>query len=664
MRLRRLLVANRGEIAVRVTRTCRRLGVRTVAVYSDADAHALHVAEADEAYRIGPPPAADSYLNVAALLDVARQTDADAVHPGYGFLSENPDFAQACLDAGLVWVGPSPEAMRAVGDKARAKRLAEEHGVPVLAGYHDADQTLVRLETEAERIGFPLLIKASAGGGGRGMRVVDGASAFSDALEAAQREARASFGDDRVLLERYVRRPRHVEVQVLGDQHGNLIHLGERECSIQRRHQKLIEETPSPAVSPAMREAMGDAALRLMRAAGYSNAGTVEFLLEPDGTFSFLEVNARLQVEHPVTEAVTGLDLVELQLLVAAGEPLPLRQADVQLNGHAIEVRVIAEDPLADFLPSAGRIEQLEVPSFVRTDSGVRDGAEVSPYYDSLLAKIVSHADDRRFALQKMAHALQEVRVVGVRNNVDLLLSVVEHPAFASGELHTGFLEEHGLLAALADVPAEALASAAVLDFLQPSREDDPWRGPGAWRLGRIGQPATWTRSGREHTVRVEQPAGRGEAEVRVGERTVAIRLLSSDEAAPRRVSIDGQSATVWDHESWRVVECGGRSYRFERTAPLSIDETARSHAGAGGAGRLSAPMPGRIAKVAVEVGQQVKANQPLVVLEAMKMEHVVEAPHPGVVSQVCVEVGEQVRGGTVLLELSDALEAPAPDTR
>ncbi len=447
-----VLVANRGEIAVRVVRTCRRLGIRTVAVYSDADARAPHVRTADAAVRLGPGPAAESYLRGDLVIEAALASGAQAVHPGYGFLAENAAFAEEVERAGLAWIGPPPAAMRALGDKARAKALAEANRVPVLAGYHGdmaADDDLVAASAS---VGYPLLVKASAGGGGRGMRVVREAAGLPDALAAARREAAAAFGDDRLLLERYVERPRHVEVQILGDTHGTLVHLGERECSIQRRHQKLIEESPSPAVTPALRAAMGDAALRLARAAGYRNAGTVEFLLDETGGFFFLEVNARLQVEHPVTEAVTGLDLVEQQLRVAAGEPLGFGQADVRLDGAAIEVRVVAEDAAAGFLPATGRVTAFDVPDGVRVDTGVEAGTEVSPFYDSLVAKLIVHATDRAEALDRLGEALDGVRLEGVATNLDLLAAVVSEPAFRAGDLHTGFLEEHGLVAGLSAV--------------------------------------------------------------------------------------------------------------------------------------------------------------------------------------------------------------------
>ena len=629
-------------------------------MYSDADAHALHVAQADAAVRIGPPPAAHSYLNQEAILRAAHDADAQAIHPGYGFLAENAEFARRVIDAGIVWIGPPPAAMRALGDKAQAKALAEQHEVPLLPGYHGEDQSPRTLQANAERIGYPVLIKASAGGGGRGMRVVDSAKEFLDALEAAKREALASFGSDRVLLERYLARPRHIEVQIMGDRHGNLIHLGERECSIQRRHQKLIEETPSPRVDAELRERMGEAALRLARAAGYSNAGTVEFLLdEHTREFAFLEVNARLQVEHPVTECVTGLDLVQMQLDAAAGEELALAQHEVRFNGHAIEARVIAEDPLAGFLPSSGTVSEFWTPNFVRVDTWMQNGAVVSPYYDSLLAKVIAHAATRKDAATMLAHALQDIRIVGVQHNVDLLLATVESSEFRRGELHTRFLDDHQLVDATAVVPMTVLAAVSAVDALRHPRETDPWRARSGWRIGRIGQPATWVRAGRAHSVTMTASLdGDGvvvEATGADGARAAHVRLLHDDGVALCRVSVDGEAMTVWDHDDWRVVEWQQASYRLERARPLSVEETARDRGAGGGRGSLVAPMPGRVVKISVEQGQHVTQNQPLVVLEAMKMEHVVEAPHAGVVTEVCIEPGEQVASGARLLSIGSS---------
>ena len=580
---------------------------------------------ADQAVRIGTGPAGESYLRMDRILEAARQTRAEAVHPGYGFLSENPDFAQACLDAGLAWVGPSPEAMRRLGDKARAKALAEQVGVPVLPGYHGEQQTADALAQQAEQIGYPVLIKASAGGGGRGMRVVEGAATFQQALEAAQREALASFGDGRVLLERYLTRPRHVEVQVLGDRFGTLVHLGERECSIQRRYQKLIEESPSPAVDAQLRATMGEAAVRLARAASYTNAGTVEFLLDATTRhFFFLEVNARLQVEHPVTELLTGLDLVEQQLRVAAGEPL---EFEVRLDGHAIEARVIAED--AEFLPSTGRLRAFATPRGLRVDAGVVEGSEVSPYYDSLLAKVIAHAPARAEAIRALSRGLAEFDIQGVESNLDLLLATIQSPAFVAGDLHTGFLTEH---APSTEPPPEALAAAAV------------GRARRAWRLGRLDQPVRLQPGGE---VCVTQDLGDAHSfRVRAGSGEVLAELLGDG-----RARVNGESARVGP--GW--VEWRDHLYRIRPAPPLDIEDFAHAAAAAGGGG-LTAPMPGRVVKVAVAPGDQVSPNQPLVVLEAMKMEHVVEAPHAGLVSQVCVHPGQQVRAGELLLELG-ALE-------
>ncbi len=654
-------MANRGEIAARIFRTCARLGVRAIAVYSDADARSAHVALADQAVRIGPPPASESYLNTRAILKAAAATRAQAIHPGYGFLAENADFAEAVQQAGLVWIGPPPAAMRALGDKARAKALAAEHGVPLLEGYHGADQSPGTLRDHAARIGFPVLIKASAGGGGRGMRVVETAEEFDEHLAAARREAMASFGDDRVLLERYVRRPRHVEVQILGDQHGRLVHLGERECSVQRRHQKLVEESPSPAVDADLRSRMGEAALRLASAAGYANAGTVEFLLDEHGQFAFLEVNARLQVEHPVTEAVSGLDLVELQLRVGAGEPLPLSQADVTLRGHAIEARLIAEDPLNGWVPSSGTVEHFQVPSDVRVDTWVTDGTHVPPYYDSLLAKVIAHDATREAAIRRLARALAHTSVEGIKHNVDLLLATIESAPFRAGDLHTGFLEQHGIVDSLTEIPPPVMAAASALDFLLPSRTHDPWRTQIAWRVGRIDQPADWSRAGRAcHASVSSEPDGQS-VEVLVGENCLRVRLLGAAAFEPHRLSVDAEAVGVEDAGgNRRIVEWQGRTFRLARTPAPSIEQTAADRGVGDGAGQLSAPMPGRVVRLAVGVGEHVAQNQPLVVLEAMKMEHVVEAPHAGVVTEVCVQVGEQVASGARLLTIGSTDQTQA----
>jgi 3-methylcrotonyl-CoA carboxylase alpha subunit len=632
-------------------RTCRRLGIGTVAVYSEADRRAPHVQMADQAVCIGPPPASESYLRADRILEAARRTGAQAIHPGYGFLSENAEFAQACLGAGLVWVGPSPGAMRRLGDKAHAKALAEQVGVPVLPGYHADQQDPETLTRHAEQMGYPVLIKASAGGGGRGMRVVERPEAFEQQLEAAQREAVASFGDARVLLERYLARPRHIEIQVLGDQHGHVVHLGERECSVQRRYQKLIEESPSVAVDAELRARMGEAAVGLARAAGYTNAGTVEFLLD-DRSFYFLEVNARLQVEHPVTELLTGLDLVEQQLRIAAGERLQVGR--VRREGHAIEARVIAED--ASFLPSTGRLRVFAPPSGLRVDSGVVEGSAVSPFYDSLLAKVISHAPTRAEAIQRLASGLAEFEIVGVESNLDLLLATIQTPAFVLGELHTGFLAEHQ---PSGEPPPEALAAAGVARVgpaeahgvagagrsgPEPRAAASPGPSGGAGPLGRLDQPVRLVAGSgsTQHEVFVTHDLEGTHSRVRVGEREFSAEVVGDG-----RVRLEGEIARV---DSGRV-EWRGRLYRVRPAPPLSIDDFAHAASASGGGG-LTAPMPGRVVKLGVAAGERVAPNQALVVLEAMKMEHVVEAPHAGVVARVCVQAGQQVSAGQVLLEL------------
>ncbi|MBI2755785.1 MAG: ATP-grasp domain-containing protein [Chloroflexi bacterium] len=653
-----VLVANRGEIAVRVMRTCQRLGIRALAVYSEADRDALHVRLADDARLIGPPPAAQSYLDASAILAVAREMGAQAIHPGYGFLSENAAFARAVRAAGLVWIGPPPEAMEALGDKARARALAERIGVPVLPGYHGEEQSIERLGYEAERLGFPLLVKAAAGGGGRGMRVALDFSELANAVTASRREAEASFGDGRLLLERYVARPRHVEVQVIADSHGEVVVLGERECSIQRRHQKLIEESPSTAVDAALRARLGEIAVRLVREAGYENAGTIELLLDEQRDPYFLEVNARLQVEHPVTELVTRLDLVELQLRVAAGERLPVRQHGVSLHGHAIEARVIAEDPVSGFLPSSGRLDRFVVPqgSHVRVDTGVESGSEVPPYYDSLLAKVIAYGPDRASACERLVDALLHTEVEGVATNVDLILAVLNDPAFRAGDLATTFLAEHGVVESLAAPPPEVAAAAAVWLASEPRESLDPWTALRSWRVGGLSQPSRWLVGVAEVSVLLSRrpESNRGSLAVSVGGVELVAEALGRGRARLSRGAahlepIDADRALVsWD----------GRHYRVRLApAPRGAAVDSRS-AVSGGAGVLRAPMPGRIVHVAIKDGDTAYAGETLVVLEAMKMEHAVQATSSVQVVRVAVAVGDQVAAGAVLVELA-ADEAP-----
>jgi acetyl-CoA carboxylase biotin carboxylase subunit len=654
--LRTVLIANRGEIACRVIRTCRRLGLRTVAVYSAADAAARHVAEADEALLIGPPPVAESYGNPAAILAAARRAGADAIHPGFGFLSENADFARACQDAGVLFIGPGPDAIAAMGNKRAAKLLMAERGVPILPGYSGADQADPTLLREAERIGAPLMIKAAAGGGGVGMRLLRDLAELPAALASVRREAQAAFGSAEVILERALLRPRHVEVQIFGDRQGNLIHLGERECSIQRRHQKIVEEAPSPALTPALRAAMGAAAVAAGRAIGYTNAGTVEFLLDEAGEFYFLEMNTRLQVEHPVTEEVTGLDLVEWQLLVAEGAALPLAQDDVALRGHAIEVRLYAEDPERDFAPATGPVLLWREPADegVRVESGVRGGDEISVYYDPMLAKIIARGPDRAAAIRRLARALEQTTLFGCATNLSFLRRLVLHPAFVAGDLSTAFLAEHG--ADLAGGPPEpalwlALLAATLLGWQQQGAAGRYWRNnPGAPVRARYRAGAAeidvlaWPSSRVEQPLRVEWTAG-GRV---LAAGSVEWQIIDDQTLA---ITLDGHRQTV------RAAACAGRWWAQVRgevldfaAVPLLPEPRRRDDEG----GSTRAPMPGAVAAVLVEVGQAVEAGAPLLRLEAMKMEHTIRAAVAGTVSAIYCAAGDTVQADAVLIALDN----------
>ena len=651
---RKILIANRGEIALRVQRTCRSLGIPTVAVYSDADRRALHVLEADEAVHIGPAPPTESYLNIEAIVRAALETGAEAVHPGYGFLSENPAFAEACARAGLVFIGPPAEAIRAMGDKSAARKMVAARGVPVVPGYDGDGQEPALLLREAERIGFPVMIKAAAGGGGRGMRLVSAPSEFAEAVESARREALRAFGDGRLLLERAIVGGRHVEVQVLADAHGNVIYLGERDCSTQRRHQKVIEEAPSPAVGPELRRRMGEAAVEVARAVGYRNAGTVEFLLDAQGNFYFLEMNTRLQVEHGVTELVTGLDLVALQIAIAAGQPLPLRQEDVRLNGHAIECRIYAEDPFRGYLPSSGRITVFEPPTGegIRNDVGTYPGDEITAYYDPLIAKLLTWGRDRREALARMADALQRYRIEGVRTNLPLLRAVVSHPVMLAGQMTTDFLETGLSPEALAvSPPREALLAAFGALASGALGGGDPWRSFGPWRLGgarslRLEHEGTeWTLEGRR------DPAESGRWLVRLGDQLFKARFLPAG-AGHLLVEIDGHAwpaSVSWTDHGLSVSQ-GGQVYRFAWRGPSGA--AARAAGAAQAEQRLTAPLHGLVLRVLVKEGQRVRARQTLLVLEAMKMEHTVDAPSDGIVKKVHCKEGDRVAEGALLIEL------------
>ena len=658
----KILIANRGEIACRVIRTARRLGIRTVAVYSDADASALHVRLADEARRIGPAPAQESYLRIEAILAAAREAGAEAIHPGYGFLSENEDFAAACRSAGIVFIGPTPEAIAAMGDKAAAKRLMEKAGVPLVPGYHGEKQDAALLEKEAARIGFPVLIKPSAGGGGKGMRVVHERSAFEAALQAAKREAQSSFADDRVLIERYLAHPRHIEVQVFGDAKGNVVHLFERDCSVQRRHQKVLEEAPAPGMTPQRRREMGEAAVAAARAIGYTSAGTVEFIAEQDGRFYFMEMNTRLQVEHPVTEMITGLDLVEWQLRVAAGEPLPLLQKDLQIAGHAFEARIYAEDPERDFLPSTGRLVHVAFPpegADVRVDTGVQTSGDITPWYDPMIAKLVVRGPDRATALSRLRGALDAVEIAGVKTNVALLRRIAASRAFAAAELETGFIERHSaeLAAAPAAPESELLAAAAFAELAeeergaqrQAGRSGDPyspWHSVDGWRLNADSHhDFAFVDGGAEHHVRVTFAADG--LRVGIDGRDYAL----AGESLPGgglRLRLDGRSFSaraVRERDEWHVF-CGGAYRRLALKSALgSVDADTRT-------GSLAAPMPGKVIQVMAKPGERVTKGQALLILEAMKMEHTITAPADGVVKAVHFSAGEQVPEGAELIAL------------
>jgi len=654
----KVLIANRGEIAVRIARTCRAMGIRTVAVFSDADARALHVRESDEAVRIGPAPARDSYLRSAALINAASATGARAVHPGYGFLSENAAFAEACTDAGLAFVGPPPRAMRAMGDKIAAKRTAEAAGVPTIPGYLDDDQSFGALSAAADRIGFPLLVKAAAGGGGKGMRIVREAAELARAIEGAQREAQAAFGSAAIFLEKYLIAPRHIEIQVLADAHGTCIHLGERECSIQRRHQKILEETPSVAVDAGLRAEMGAAAVRAASAVGYVNAGTVEFMLDADGSYYFLEMNTRLQVEHAITEAVIGIDLVREQLWIAAGRPLSLSQRDVVPRGHAIEARIYAEDAAAGFLPSTGRLTTFGIPEGpgVRNDAGVAFGDTITSDYDPMLAKLIVEDRSRDACIQRLTAALDSYRVGGVATNLPFLRWLVRNDAFVRGDTTTGFIDQNFSPALLSHDGDEELAvmcaAAVTVTDAAGSRSPDPWRRLGGWRLASSDRTVTFERPMEARVLVGWDPLGET-WRCTAGDRTALVSALGGGEYL---AIADGIASPFC---GWRAR--GSIALSFDRfhadcvlAAPPAVAEAARGHkhSAHGIAGSVAAPMSGKIVKVDVVPGALVEAHQVLVVMEAMKMEHSIAAPHDGKVLEVTVAQGDAVGAGDVLVRI------------
>ncbi len=691
----KILIANRGEIACRVAATCARLGVKTVAVYSDADAQARHVAACDEAVHIGASSPRDSYLRWERIIDAARSTGAQAIHPGYGFLSENEDFAQACVAAGLVFIGPPPAAIQAMGLKAESKRLMAQAGVPLVPGYHGADQDPALLQAEADRIGYPVLIKASAGGGGKGMRAVDKSQDFADALASCRREAKNSFGDDAVLIEKYVQRPRHIEIQVFGDTHGNCVYLFERDCSVQRRHQKVLEEAPAPGMTPELRARMGAAAVEAARAVGYVGAGTVEFIVETGepplnqgakatsggsedtsvpsvGAFYFMEMNTRLQVEHPVTEAITGLDLVEWQLRVAGGEALPLRQDELRIQGHAIEARICAENPNKQFLPSTGQLQVYGLPKHVcferapqgvRVDSGVRAGDAISPHYDSMVAKLIVHADTRAQALARLDAALAQTHIVGLNTNVQFLRHVCTSTSFAQGHLDTALIvREAAVLFHQEKLGLALLAASVVAHILQTERSGDQAQALMGW-TDPWSRCDTWVSHGdavRSFALEFAgEPVPTQLTAVHQGAATqLRLRIAGEEQTLVFNPGADGALELQWGaqrHRVW-VYRQGEVAHVFAAHGASQIVERNRlAHAGeeATEGGRLTAPMPGKVTAFTVRVGERVQRGQTLAVMEAMKMEHTIAAPHDGVVQTLLYAVGDQVAEGAELLTLA-----------
>jgi geranyl-CoA carboxylase alpha subunit len=648
----KILIANRGEIALRIMRTARRLGYGVVAVYSAADKDALQVREADQAVRIGEALPSQSYLNIGAIIAAAKSSGAGAVHPGYGFLAENADFARSCRDAGLVFIGPSPESIKAMGNKAGAKEIMRAAGVPCVPGYQGADQRDAVMSAEAAKIGFPVMIKAVAGGGGRGMRLVPDAAAFPDALRSARSEAQGAFGDATVILERAISNPRHIEIQVFGDAFGNAIHLGERDCSVQRRHQKLIEEAPSPAVSPELRARMGAIAVNAIKSIGYEGAGTLEFLLDSSGEFYFMEMNTRLQVEHPVTEAITNLDLVELQLRVASGEPLGLRQEDIRFFGHAIEVRLCSEDAAHDFMPQSGKLTRWQMPAGIRVEHALQSGSEIPPFYDSMIAKIISFGASRDEARSKLICALEQTVAFGVTTNQGFLIDCLRHPVFAGGETTTAFIANHRgeLLAPRKDATGEAALAAVLLyvtDIHAPS-----WRG-GRSLAAAFPLPVRLEFDGVIHDAEVGRDRDGGHyANLENTVYQIDIDGLDRDTV---RIRSGGHAEQLkWSRD-------GDRLFLLRRGVTLAIRDLTRaapaSAASTGGDGKVRAAMNGRVVAILVKPGENVAAGQPVMTLEAMKMEHVHTAGIAGTIAAIDVVEGEQVTTGKIVVEI----EASAP---
>ncbi|MGB4912987.1 MAG: acetyl/propionyl/methylcrotonyl-CoA carboxylase subunit alpha [Candidatus Dechloromonas phosphoritropha] len=662
----KILIANRGEIACRVIKTARRMGIRTVAVYSEADANARHVRLADEAVLLGPAAARESYLVADKIIDACKRTGAQAVHPGYGFLSENAGFADALAANGITFIGPPASAIRAMGSKSEAKKLMGAASVPLTPGYHGDDQGPALLHTEADQIGYPVLIKAAAGGGGKGMRLVEQSTDFPDALASCKREATSSFGNDHVLIEKYITRPRHIEIQVFADTQGNCVYLFERDCSVQRRHQKVLEEAPAPGMTPERRRQMGEAAVAAAQAVGYVGAGTVEFIANQDGSFYFMEMNTRLQVEHPVTEMISGQDLVEWQLRVAAGEPLPLRQDQLELRGHALEARIYAEDASKGFLPATGTLIRLVPPAEslnVRVDTGVEEGDEITPYYDPMIAKLIvwdeSRENSRDAALARMRKALADYQVAGVTTNIDFLSRLVACPAFAGADLDTGLIERQKsfLFPEAQPVPRDALLVATVGELLweqyaarQAAKSSgdpwSPWHARDGWRMNLTAARTISFKDG-DTLIDVRVRYGDGQWELTLNGKSTLARgkKLEGDRFA---VEIDDRRlvASVVSVDEKRTVFLQGSTYSLLRDDPLHRVDAGESHGGG-----LTAPMPGKVVALLAQPGQKVAKGTPLLILEAMKMEHTITAPAAGIVKAFCYAAGEQVSDGAELVE-------------
>ncbi|MDY3331740.1 MAG: acetyl/propionyl/methylcrotonyl-CoA carboxylase subunit alpha [Pelistega sp.] len=668
----KILIANRGEIACRVAATARKMGIRTVAVYSDADANAAHVAACDESVYIGGSEPRQSYLRADVILEAAKKTGAQAVHPGYGFLSENEAFAQACTDNGIAFIGPPASSIAAMGSKSAAKALMEKAGVPLVPGYHGDNQDPDFLQQEANRIGYPVLIKASAGGGGKGMRIVQSEAEFKDALSSCKREAISSFGDDRVLVERYLSKPRHIEIQVFADSLGNTVYLFERDCSVQRRHQKVIEEAPAPGMTAERRQQMGEAAVAAAKAVGYVGAGTVEFIAEPDGRFYFMEMNTRLQVEHPVTEMITGYDLVEWQLRVAAGEPLPAAQADLRIKGHAIESRIYAENPENGFLPSIGQLHYFRLPEHAkfeintgtRVDGGVRQGDTISPFYDPMIAKLIVWGEDREQAIARMKQALAETQVVGVSTNIAFLGRLFSNEAFTSADLDTGLIEKNATqllpAAQLASTTTVAHLVAALLanrGQLAPNTHcqqtaADPWDLNDTWRVASVFNETIYLRDNEtDRTVQLSRQGNAWTLSLDGQAHTFAWNVITEQGRLLSKVTLDGVNSSM------AVVINGEDAYLFDqgKVTHLQLPNDFHHSADEQGHGSgLVAPMPGKIISLAVNAGDSVKAGQALLVMEAMKMEHTITAPADGKVEEIFYAVGDQVTEGAELIKLAE----------